>query len=251
MAKFVRHDSLDLVVVHGLEKSICEKDVAEAAGDSHDGAVDHGAVGVPEEELGDADVVGIAKGEEACARWARWEGVCVPEVADHEWGECEDGEATCEGDGCDECRQGGNGGDEKISGVNPCHENEEWGEDDDELMAHLRDDVMAAGEDGRDVVALFKLPEEGGFAEDAVDGVVGVPGGDECGKRWDEDEEVGGEDVRGGEDAKGVEGAEQVDAEEVGDDDEKVGGVDDDVEDEKFAFGAGGVALDGSCDESA
>src|SRR5690606_34832736 len=156
-----------------LEEGVGDEDVAEPGGEAEDGGVDHGAVGSPDEDLADADAVTAGEGEQVVAEGAGAEGDGLPDAAE------DGGHGDEEGCGADEldCAEGprgsvgADGGFEAVARgalvgpvqqVVPGEQEQEWDEDEGDLIAQHTDGVARrAGEVG-DVFTLVDAQGEGG-----------------------------------------------------------------------------------------
>jgi hypothetical protein len=189
VADFVGGDAFDLSRGKAVEEGVGEHEVSEGPDEAEDGAVDHAAVGAPEEGRTHADAIEGGTWRRGCGGRARrrWgtvsqarrmsAGVKMKDERDAEEVECKGGPG------------GGVGGERRKKGkmipplaecISPGAEEHEGDEDEEDLMAEVGGDVLEAGGRAVDGLPLAELTHEACVAESAVDGREGPPeGGDE------------------------------------------------------------------------
>lgn len=188
VADFVGGDAFDLSRGKAVEEGVGEHEVSEGPDEAEDGAVDHAAVGAPEEGRTHADAIEAAHGDEGVVEGPGGDGDGVPGEAD-ECGREDEDERDAEEVECKGGPGGGVGGERRKKGkmipplaecISPGAEEHEGDEDEEDLMAEVGGDVLEAGGRAVDGLPLAELTHEACVAESAVDGREGPPeGGDE------------------------------------------------------------------------
>ena len=93
----VGHDGPDLSARERLQQRVGEQDIAQPAEHTHDGGVEHGAVGLPHEQSPHLDLMGAADGQQIVVDGAVGHGDDAQNPPGHQRGKHEHREAGGQG----------------------------------------------------------------------------------------------------------------------------------------------------------